>query len=90
VLPPIKTSRAYGKTPTQASDCISQEIRSGNNSEFIKTLDHSGESFKSRRCLDEWMDALSRDIWDESGREKIESLQWQLAQQLHAVRELGL
>jgi predicted kinase len=28
------------------------------------------------------MDALSRDIWDEGGREKIESLQWQLGQQL--------
>jgi predicted kinase len=40
-----------------------------------------------RLCPDEWMDALSLDIWDESRREKIESLQWQLAQQL---LDLGL
>jgi len=35
-----------------------------------------------RLCRDEWMDALSLDIWDEGRREKIESLQWQLGQQL--------
>jgi len=35
-----------------------------------------------RLCPDEWMDALSLDIWDESMREKIEGLQWQLGQQL--------
>jgi predicted kinase len=35
-----------------------------------------------RLCPDEWMDALSLDIWDEGKREKIESLQWQLGQQL--------
>jgi predicted kinase len=38
-----------------------------------------------RFCPDEWMDALSLDIWDESRREKIERLQWQLAQQLLAL-----
>jgi predicted kinase len=35
-----------------------------------------------RLCPDEWMDALSLDIWEESIREKIEGLQWQLGQQL--------
>jgi predicted kinase len=35
-----------------------------------------------RLCPDEWIDALSLDIWDVGKREKIESLQWQLAQQL--------
>jgi predicted kinase len=35
-----------------------------------------------RLCPDEWMDALSLDLWDESMREKIEGLQWQLGQQL--------
>lgn len=35
-----------------------------------------------RLCPDEWMDGLSLDIWDESMREKIEGLQWQLGQQL--------
>jgi predicted kinase len=35
-----------------------------------------------RLCPDEWMDALSLDIWDESMREKIEGVQWQLGQQL--------
>jgi len=38
-----------------------------------------------RFCPDEWMDALSLDIWDERRREKIERLQWQLAQQLLAL-----
>jgi predicted kinase len=35
-----------------------------------------------RLCPDEWIDALSLDIWDEQKREKIEHLQWQLGQQL--------
>jgi predicted kinase len=35
-----------------------------------------------RLCPDEWMDALSLDIWDDGQREKIESLQWQFGQQL--------
>ena len=35
-----------------------------------------------RLCPDEWIEALSLDIWDEERREKIESLQWQLGQQL--------
>jgi predicted kinase len=33
---------------------------------------------------DEWMDALSISIWDEVKRERIEALQWRLAQQLLA------
>lgn len=35
-----------------------------------------------RFCPDEWMNALSMDLYDEGGREKIEALQWGLAQQL--------
>ena len=38
-----------------------------------------------RFCPDEWIDALSLDIWDERRREKIEGLQWQLSQQLLAL-----
>jgi predicted kinase len=38
-----------------------------------------------RFCPDEWMAALSLDIWDERRREKIEGLQWQLSQQLLAL-----
>lgn len=37
-----------------------------------------------RFSADEWMDALSLDLWDEPNREKIEALQWQLGQQLLA------
>ena len=37
-----------------------------------------------RLCPDEWMDALSLDLWDEARRAKIEALQWQFAQQLLA------
>jgi predicted kinase len=35
-----------------------------------------------RLCPDEWMRALSLDIWDEGRRQKIEGLQWQLGQRL--------
>ncbi len=45
------------------------------------------ESRAIRLCPDEWIDALSLDIWDEGMREKVESLQWQLGQQL---LDLGL
>src|ERR1700704_2453081 len=33
---------------------------------------------------DEWMDALSLDLYDEARREKIEALQWRIGQQLLA------
>ena len=35
-----------------------------------------------RLCPDEWMEALSIDVWDESMRAKLEGLQWRLAQKL--------
>jgi len=35
-----------------------------------------------RFAPDEWMDALSLDLYDESRREKIEALQWKFAQEL--------
>ena len=35
-----------------------------------------------RLSPDEWMDALSLNLWDEPRRAKIEALQWQFAQQL--------
>lgn len=34
---------------------------------------------------DEWMDALSLDLWDEERRGKIEALQWKLGQALLAL-----
>lgn len=37
-----------------------------------------------RFCPDEWMDALAIDLYDELKREKIENLQWKLAQELLA------
>jgi predicted kinase len=40
-----------------------------------------------RFCPDEWMDGLSLDLWDAGRRQKIESLQWELAQQQLAHRE---
>ncbi|HXN48630.1 MAG TPA: AAA family ATPase [Bryobacteraceae bacterium] len=40
-----------------------------------------------RFCPDEWMDALSLDLWDEARRQKIENLQWEFAQQLLTHRE---
>jgi predicted kinase len=38
-----------------------------------------------RFCADEWMDALSLDLYDEGKREKIEALQWRLGQTLLAL-----
>ena len=35
-----------------------------------------------RFCPDEWMEALSVDLYDENSRAKIEALQWQCAQDL--------
>jgi predicted kinase len=35
-----------------------------------------------RFCPDEWMDTLEIDLWDETARERIESLQWAVAQNL--------
>jgi predicted kinase len=35
-----------------------------------------------RFCPDEWMEALSLDLWDQQRRQQIEALQWQFAQQL--------
>ena len=38
-----------------------------------------------RFCPDEWMNALSIDVWDEARRTEIETLQWKFAQQLLAL-----
>jgi predicted kinase len=37
-----------------------------------------------RFCPDEWMHALSLDLYDKAGREKIETLQWVLGQEFLA------
>jgi predicted kinase len=38
-----------------------------------------------RLCPDEWLDALSLDLYDEQWRGKIEALQWNLGQKLLAL-----
>jgi predicted kinase len=38
-----------------------------------------------RLCADDWLEALGDDLWDERARERVEQLQWQLAQRLLAV-----
>jgi len=38
-----------------------------------------------RFAPDEWMDALSLDLYDEARRKRIEALQWKLAQELLAL-----
>jgi predicted kinase len=38
-----------------------------------------------RFCADEWLDALSLDLYDEERRAKIEALQWKFAQELLAL-----
>src|SRR5215470_14572690 len=41
-----------------------------------------GELGAIRFCPDDWMEALSIDVWDERARGKVEALQWRLAQRL--------
>ena len=38
-----------------------------------------------RFCPDEWMNAISVNLWDEAARGRIEALQWELGQQLLAL-----
>jgi predicted kinase len=38
-----------------------------------------------RLCPDEWMDALSLDLYDEARRAKVEALQWEFGQRLLAL-----
>src|SRR6266849_140633 len=38
-----------------------------------------------RFCPDEWMDALGIGLWDGESRERIEKLQWKLAQEILAL-----
>jgi predicted kinase len=38
-----------------------------------------------RFCADDWMNALSLNLYDEEGRAKIEALQWKLGQELLAL-----
>jgi predicted kinase len=38
-----------------------------------------------RLCPDEWMVQLGMDLWDEATRDRIERLQWQLAQEVLQV-----
>jgi predicted kinase len=44
----------------------------------------AGESGGVRFCPDEWMTALQIDLWDQTARDRVEALQWELAQELLA------
>ena len=35
-----------------------------------------------RFCADEWMDAIGVSLWDSEARQRIESLQWRIAQEI--------
>ncbi|HEY6291756.1 MAG TPA: AAA family ATPase [Terriglobia bacterium] len=48
-----------------------------------KLLEHRLHAI--RFCADEWMDALSLDLYDEGRRERIEALQWRLGEKLLAL-----
>jgi predicted kinase len=43
-----------------------------------------------RFCADEWMDVLKLNLWDESARAKVESLQWIVAQRLLTIGQTVL
>jgi predicted kinase len=44
----------------------------------------AAESGGLRFCPDEWMTALQIDLWDQTARDRVEALQWELAQELLA------
>jgi len=50
---------------------------------FAKALENSLGAI--RFSPDDWMDALSINLWDEEKRARIEALQWKIAQQLLAL-----
>jgi len=67
-------------------------------------LPGSGKTFHAKRleqrfrairfCADEWMDALGINLWETEARQRIEELQWKLAQEIlrlghNAVIEWG-
>jgi predicted kinase len=41
-----------------------------------------GELMAMHLSADEWMEALSLDLYDQTRRAKVETLQWQIGQQL--------
>jgi predicted kinase len=47
---------------------------------FAKALE--GELMAMHLSADEWMEALSLDLYDQTRRAKVETLQWQIGQQL--------
>jgi predicted kinase len=70
-------------------------MQSKSNLVIVCGLPGSGKTMHARQlaaklpairfCPDEWMTALSIDIYDEATRAKIEALQWKLAQELLAL-----
>lgn len=50
---------------------------------LAKSLENSLRAI--RFSPDDWMDALSINLWDEENRARIEALQWKIAQQLLAL-----
>ena len=89
-------ARDYGKMRPFIRDCLFME-RSGTGPRLIIVcgLPGSGKTTLAkvlesrlgavRFSPDEWMDALSLDIYDEVRRGKIEALQWKLGQELLAI-----
>lgn len=51
---------------------------SGKTSQAMRVEQHLGAVL----CPDDWMDALGIDLWDSAARQRIESLQWTIAQQI--------
>jgi predicted kinase len=51
---------------------------------YARRLEESQRAL--RLSADDWMDALSVDLWDEPMRAKVEALQWKLAQELLSHR----
>ena len=83
------------KPKTQRDNPLMEKSGTGSRLIIVCGLPGSGKTARAkllesrlhgiRLCPDEWMSALSLDLYDEGRREKIEALQWKFGQQLLAL-----
>lgn len=80
---PSKITAGVCNTTTGARLIIVCGLPGAGKTTLAKALERRHRAV--RFSPDEWLDALSLDVYDEVRRGKIEALQWQLAQQLLAL-----
>ena len=79
----IKDNSGMGKPYSGATLFIVCGLPGSGKTTYAKLLGTQLRAF--RFSADEWMEALSINLWDEVGRSKIEVLQWKCSQQVLAL-----